>query len=145
MSDDNLDKISIEDAIKLKHELDQQNIRSGGYSAKQIEEMGKLTKEQYAELNRQLIEMEKSWWFFPDYVWFIGIVAVSLCMWYFSYWVVHLAGIIVIIYCVANLAYRAGVSYGYERGLRLDITKNFTKRWATLMMMHSKFLRSTRK
>jgi hypothetical protein len=115
MSEDNSDKMSIKDAIRLKHEL-HQDIRYSGYNAKEIQEMENLTKDQYADLKRQLSEIEKSWWFFPDYVWFTGIVVAGFCIWYFPLRIVHLACLIVIGYCIANLAYRAGVSYGYERG-----------------------------
>jgi hypothetical protein len=115
MCDETSGKMSIEDAIRLKHELNQ-SITYRGYNAKQVQEMENLTKEQYAEVNRQLSEIKKSWWFFPDYVWVIGIVAAGFCTLYFSHWIIHIAGLMAMIYCVAQLGYRAGVSYGYVRG-----------------------------
>lgn len=102
MSDETSDKMRIADAIKL--------------SIEQVEEMEKLTEEQYSEVYRQLSEMKKSWWLFPNYVWVAGIIAAGFCILYFTYWIIHVVGIMVMIYCVAQLCYRAGVSYGYVRG-----------------------------
>jgi len=115
MSDETSGKISIEDAIRLKHDLNQ-NITHGGYSAKQIREMESLTKEQYAEVNRQLAEIKKTWWFFPNYFWAIGILCAGFCILYFSQLLVQVIGLVILLYCTAQFGYRSGVLYGYVRG-----------------------------
>lgn len=115
MSDGGSGKISIEDAIKLKHSLDK-SITYGGYNAKEIKEMRDLTKEQYSEVNRQLSEIRKNWWCLPDYVWIIGIIASVVCLFYFQWVFIHMACVVVLAYCVAQLGYRSGVLYGYVRG-----------------------------
>jgi len=85
-------------------------------SIDQVEEMKKLTDEQYSEVCRQVSEMKEHWWFFPDYVWFVGIIAALFCILYFTNWIILTTGLVVMIYCVSQLGYRAGVSYGYLRG-----------------------------
>ena len=115
MSDETSGKISIEDAIRLKHKLNQA-ITYRGYNAKEVHDMENLTKEQYSEVGRQLSEIKKSWWFFPDYVWVIGIIMGGFCSLYFPQYFLRIVGLVALIYCTAQLAYRSGVSYGYVRG-----------------------------
>ena len=102
MSDEKPDGIGIADVIKL--------------SIDQVEEMKKLTDEQYSEVYRQVSEMKKHWWLLPDYFWFVGIIAALFCVLYFTNWIIHMTGLVVMIYCVLQLGYRAGVSSGYVRG-----------------------------
>jgi hypothetical protein len=115
MADETSGKITVEEAIRLKHDLNQ-GITYGGYNAKEISDMENLTKEQYSEINRQLSEMRKSWWFFPDYVWVIGIIVSGVCFFYFYQSFVRIAAVVVLAYCIGQLAYRSGVLYGYVRG-----------------------------
>lgn len=115
MNEETSSKINIEDAIKLKNQINH-NIKWGGYNARQVREIKDLTNEQYVEVNRQLSEIKKSWWFFPDYVWVIGALVSCICILFYSNFSVHIIGIVVLIYCIAQLAYRSGVSYGYVRG-----------------------------
>lgn len=102
MIDKTPDKPCIADVIKL--------------SIEQVEEMQKLTQEQYEIVSGELAEMGDSWCFFPNYAWIVGIIVAGFCILYFTYWIIHVAGIILMVYCVAQLGYRAGVSYGYVRG-----------------------------
>lgn len=115
MADESSGKITVEEAIRLKHDLNQA-ITYRGHNAKEISDMENLTKEQYSEVNRQLSEIKKSWWFFPDYVWVIGIIIAGFCFFYFYHIAVRIAAVFVVAYCVSQLAYRAGVLYGYVRG-----------------------------
>ena len=115
MTDETSGKITIDEAIRLKHNLNQ-TITHGGYNAKEIHDMEALTKEQYLEVNRQLSEIKKSWWFFPGYVWVIGIILAVFCSLYFSQISIRIAGVVVLAYCIAQLGYRSGLLYGYFRG-----------------------------
>ena len=115
MVDVSLGKIKVEDAIRLKHSLNK-TITYRGHNTKEIRDMENLTKEQYSEVSRQLSEIKKSWWFFPDYVSIILVVVSGLCFFYFYQSFVRVAAMFVIAYCVSQLAYRAGVLYGYVRG-----------------------------
>jgi len=115
MSDDESNKISIEDAIRLKHTLNQ-TITYRGYNAKEVSEIESLTKDQYDEISRQLSEIRKSWWFFPDYVWIIGLIVSGFCSLYFSQYFIRIISLLSLIYCIAQLGYRSGLLYGYVRG-----------------------------
>jgi len=108
-------KFSIKNAIKLKHMLNQR-ITYGRLNARQVEQMVDLTPDQYAEINRQLSVIRKSWYFFPDYVWYVGIL-VSFCCWvFFKRPIVNEIALLAALYCTGQLCYRAGVQYGYIRG-----------------------------
>jgi hypothetical protein len=115
MADETSGKITVEEAIRLKHDLDQV-ITYRKYNAKEISEIENLTKEQHSEVNRQLSEIRKSWWFFPDYVWVMGIIVSGFCFLYFYRNYVRIAAVVVLAYCIGQLAYRSGVLYGYVRG-----------------------------
>ena len=75
-----------------------------------------LKKEQYTELNRQLAEINRSWWLFPNYFWIVGLLIGGICIFYFHQIIIQGIAIIIIIYCVAQIYYRLGVKYGYVRG-----------------------------
>lgn len=115
MNDKKSDELSIEDAIGLINNLNQQ-ITIGGFNAKEISELKNLTKEQYAEVGRQLAGIKKEWWLFPDYIWIIGLIGGFLSILYFQQWIVQIVGLILVLYCTAQLGYRSGVQYGYVRG-----------------------------
>ena len=68
-----------------------------------------LKKEQYKELNRQLTEINKSWWLFPNYFWIIGLLIGGICIFYFDQIIIQGLAIVVIMYCVAQIYYRLGV------------------------------------
>jgi len=116
MNDKASDKISVEDAVRLKHQLNQEITYGGGLNARKIREMEGLSQEQYAEVNKQLSEIKKSWWFFPDYFWIIGLLIGGFCIFYFDKMIVRVIALVVILYCIGSLAYRSGVLYGYVRG-----------------------------
>lgn len=116
MNDELSDKISVKDAMRLKNELNQKITYGGGLNAKQIRDMEGLTQEQSAEVSRQLSEIRKSWWLFPDYVWITGLLVGVSAFFYFHQLIVQIFALAAVLYCTAQLAYRSGLLYGYVRG-----------------------------
>ena len=74
-----------------------------------------MTEEENAELIRQVAEIKESWWFFPNYVFVIGALISIFCVAYFGNIIIQIIGTLVIIYCIGQLNYRAGLIYGYMR------------------------------
>lgn len=116
MDDNTSDTISAEDLIRLKNKLNQDIPYGGGLNAKQVRDLEGLTKEQYAEVNRQLSEIKKSWWFFPTYFLIVGFLIGLICIFYFDKIIVQIIAAIAMIYCAEQLTYRSGLKYGYVRG-----------------------------
>jgi hypothetical protein len=108
-------KIGIKDAIRLKHTLNE-TITYGGLNARQVDEIVNLTPDQRAELNRQLSEIRKTWFFPPDYAWYAGILISGCCWLFFRRPIISEIALLFAIYCTGQLCYRAGVQYGYIRG-----------------------------
>jgi len=117
MTDETSEKITMKEAIRRKHNINKV-LLYGGYNVKEISDMEDLTEEQYSEVNRQLSQIRKHWWLFPDYFWVIGIALSSLCFFYFHQNYVRISAIVVVSYCTSQLAYRAGLLYGYVRGYK---------------------------
>ncbi len=114
MSEDS-DKISVRDAVRLKHEVNK-SIKYGDYNAKEIEELGRLNEEQRARLGAELTNIKKVWWVFPDWFMVVGFVAAVASFFYFESLSARIFSALVSIYCATQFAYRLGVYYGFARG-----------------------------
>lgn len=115
MSEGDSTKISVEDAIRLKQALNM-SIRHGGYSAREIEALERLSGEQRMELAESLSHIKKVWWVFPDWFMAIGFLAAVGSLFYFDGAMARLLAVLLMIYCAAQVAYRWGVYYGFVRG-----------------------------
>ena len=54
------DKITVQDAVRLKHEVNK-SIKYGGYNAREIREFERLNEEQRARLSAELANIKKVW------------------------------------------------------------------------------------
>jgi len=114
MSED-FNKISVQDAVRLKHELNK-SIKYGGYNARDIEELGRLNEEQRARLGAELANIRKVWWVFPDWVMVVGLGVTVGSFFYFESLSARIFSALALIYCATQIAYRRGVYYGFARG-----------------------------
>lgn len=79
------DKVTIEDAIRLKHELNKNiSYGRGGLNARELEEMENMSSEQYSDVRKSLSFVKKEWWFFPNYVWIATILLSCVGLYYFA-------------------------------------------------------------
>jgi len=117
MSEDDSSKISVQDAIRLKHDLNK-SIKYSGYNAKEIKELERLSEEQRAKLNENLSHIRKAWWVFPDWVMAIGFLVAGFSMFYFESVFARLICLLAMIFCATQVAYRMGVYYGFVRGFQ---------------------------
>ena len=85
-----------------------------------------LTDLQSIEVTRQIIEINKSWWFFSNYFWILVMILGGLCIFYYNNILFQSIGFFISLYCVAQLSYRVGFKSGYvkgyESGLQWDKT-----------------------
>jgi hypothetical protein len=109
------DKITVQDAVRLKHEVNR-SIKYGGYNAREIRELERLNEEQRAKLGAELANIKKVWWFFPDWVMAIGSIAAFGSLFYFDGLTARIVFALAAIYCATQVAYRLGVHYGFARG-----------------------------
>lgn len=117
MSEKDSDKISIQDAIRLKHDLNQ-SIQHSGYNVREIQELEHLSQEQIGKLDENLSHIKKVWWAFPDWTMAIGFLVASCSLFYFKSDFAHIFSLFALIYCAAQVAYRQGVYYGFARGFQ---------------------------
>ena len=109
------DKITLQDAVRLKHELNK-SIKYAGYNAGEIRELERLNEEQRARLGVELANIKKVWWFFPDWVLVVGSVAAFGSLFHFDSLPVRIVSALAAIFCTTQVAYRLGVYYGFARG-----------------------------
>lgn len=109
------DKITVEDAVRLKHEVNKA-INYGGYDVREIRELERLNDEQRASLGAELSNIKKVWWFFPDWVMVIGSIAAIGSLFYFDGITARVVSVLVAIYGATQVAYRLGVYSGFARG-----------------------------
>jgi len=109
------DKITVQDAVRLKHEVNK-SIKYSSYNAKEVRELGRLNEEQRVRLGTELTNIRKVWWLFPDWVMVVGSIAASSSLFYFDGVAARIASALAAIYCTTQVAYRLGVYYGFARG-----------------------------
>jgi hypothetical protein len=108
-------KLSIKDAIRLKHETNK-DITYGGLNARQIRELEELSQEQYGDIKEAIVTIKKSWWVFPDYLFWIFMLLGGLGIFIFSNTNIRIIASIIAVYFLTQLYYRKGVYYGFMRG-----------------------------
>ena len=111
MSEDS-NKISVQDAVRLKHEVNK-SIKYGGCNAKEIEEFRRLNEEQRARLGAELTNIKKVWWAFPDWVMLVGFLVAVGSFLYFESLSARIFSALISVYCATQVAYRLGVYYGF--------------------------------
>jgi hypothetical protein len=101
----------------LKHSLNQ-DIAYGksGMNANQIQTMQSINDDSRKQISAELTYISKSWWLFPNWFWVVGLLAGGGVTLYFPQLYALIGGLIVICYCVGQLAYRTGFQYGYIEG-----------------------------
>jgi hypothetical protein len=112
---ENSSKISVQDAVNLKHELNK-SIKYAGYNAIEIRELGRLNEEQQRRLDTELSNIRKVWWLFPDWAMFTGFLVTLGLLFYFESFLARILFVLASIYCATQIAYRLGVYYGFTRG-----------------------------
>jgi len=117
MSEGDPDKIGIQDAFRLKHEVNK-SIKYGGNNALELKDLEDLSDEQRAKLDRYVSLIKKHWWVFPDWVNVIGFIVAGFSLFYFKVPYARLFCLLALIYCASQIAYRKGVYYGYVRGFK---------------------------
>jgi hypothetical protein len=110
-------KITVQDAVRLKHEVNK-SIKYGGYNAREIKELGRLSEEQRTRLGAELANIRKVWWVFPDWLMVVGFLGAVGSFLYFEGLSARIFSALVSIYCVTQVAYRLGVYNGFARGYR---------------------------
>ncbi|MDP1545347.1 MAG: hypothetical protein Q8L87_04935 [Anaerolineales bacterium] len=109
------EKITVQDAVRLKHEINE-SIKYGGYNAREIEELGRLSEEQRTRLGAELANIKKVWWFLPDWVMVIGSIAAISSLFYFDSLTARVVSAFAAICCATQVTYRLGVYFGFARG-----------------------------
>jgi hypothetical protein len=109
------DRITVQDAVRLKHEINK-SIKYGGYNAREIRELERLNDQQRSRLSAELANIKKVWWFFSDWVMVVGAMAAFGSLFYFDGLTARIFCALVAIYCATQVAYRLGVYYGFARG-----------------------------
>ncbi len=110
-------EISIQDAIRLKHDLNN-SIKYGGYNAKEIKDLESLSESERDVLNEHLAHINKVWWFFPDWFMGVGFVVAGFFLFFFQNFPARIFCLVALIYCVTQVAWRLGVYFGYSEGYR---------------------------
>ena len=114
MSEDS-DRISVQDAVRLKHELNK-SINYGGYNARELRELARLNDEQRARLGVELANIKKVWWVFPDWTMLVGLLIAVGLLFYFESLSGRILSALASIYCATQVAYRLGVYHGFAHG-----------------------------
>jgi hypothetical protein len=120
------DAMSVQDAIRLKHGLNK-SIKCHGYDAREIQELKRLTTEQFEELNEGISILRDAWWFFSDRTMVIGFLISGCSLLYFASDIARLFCIVGMIYFATQVSYRYGVWYGYTRGFEYGHEKGVEK------------------
>ena len=109
------EKMSVQDAVRLKHEVNKA-IEYGGHNAREVKELGRLNEEQRARLGAELTNIRKVWWVFPDWLMVAGFFVSVGSFVYFESFSARILSSLVSTYCATQVAYRLGVYYGFARG-----------------------------
>ena len=78
--------------------------------------MQNINADSRKQLRDDLTYIRKSWWLFPNWCWVVGVLAGGGVALYFHQLYALLGSLIVMCYCVGQLAYRTGFQYGYIEG-----------------------------
>ncbi len=116
MADAELPNLTVQEAIKLKHHINQQITYGPGLDARQVRDMERLTPDQHSEMRRQIAAIPRSWWLVPNYVWAGGVIVSLACFLYFRQWISQAAAVLAMVYSVGQLSYRSGLLAGYAEG-----------------------------
>jgi hypothetical protein len=114
MSEEDSDRISVQDAIRRKQDLNKSI--NGGYNAREIEELERLGEEQLATFRKIFSHYKYRLWLLPDWVMAIGFAIAGFSLFYFESLSVRLFCLLAMTYCVTQIAYRLGAYFGFERG-----------------------------
>ena len=117
MSEGDSSKISVQDLIRLKHELNK-SITHAGYNAKEIRELERLNEAQHTTFREELANIKEVWWVFPDWAMVLGFLVAVGSLFYFESLSARLFCALALIYCATQVAYRLGVYYGFGRGFQ---------------------------
>lgn len=84
--------IRIDDAIRLKDEINK-SITYQGFNAKEVEELAKMTAEDYRKIRLKYAEQLKEWTIIPNFIWYaLSIVGILLIFWN-AVWYLKLLGL----------------------------------------------------
>jgi hypothetical protein len=117
MSERDSSEISVQDAIRLKHDLNN-SIKYGGYNANEIKELERLSEKQRAKLNENISHIKRIWWAFPDWVLAIGFLVAGFSLLYFQSFIARIFCLLAMLYCATQVAYRLGVYFGFAEGFQ---------------------------
>ena len=122
------DGIRVDDAIKLKHEINKSiTYESKGFNAKEVEELTNMTSEDYRKIRLKYAEQLKEWTIIPDFIWYaLSIVGILLVFWN-AMWYLKLLGLVCVGYSALQIGSRVGnpegFIIGYEWGLSDGVYK----------------------
>jgi hypothetical protein len=111
------DRISVQDAIRLKHEINK-SIKHGGYSTQEIRELERLNDREHTELAESIKAISKAWFVFPNWVMWGGFLLAGAAALYVESSAGRVVLALTAIFCVGQGAYRLGVYYGFMRGFQ---------------------------
>jgi len=118
--------IRIDDAIRLKDEINK-SITYQGFNAKEVEELAKMTAEDYRKIRLKYGEQLKEWTIIPNFIWYaLSIVGILLIFWN-ALWYLKLLGLASVGYSALQIGSRVGnpegFIIGYEWGLSDGVYK----------------------
>ena len=120
------DAMSVQDAIRLKHDLNE-SIKYLGYDAREIQELKRVTAEQFKLLDESISKLRDAWWFFSDRTMVIGFLVSGCSLLYFASDIARLFCIVGMIYFATQVSYRRGVWYGFIQGFEYGHEKGVEK------------------
>ena len=120
------DTMSVQDAIRLKHDLNK-SIKYLGYDAREIKGLKRVSGEEFKQLYASIPVLREAWWFFSDRTMLIGFLVSGCSLLYFTSDIARLFCIVGMIYFATQVSYRRGVWYGYIQGFTYGHEKGVEK------------------
>lgn len=117
MSEGDSGDIGIQDAIRLKHEMNG-SIKYGGCYAKEITDLAGLDEGGRDSLNKNLAHIKKVWWVFPDWLMSLGFFVAGAFLFFLQSVPARLVCLLALIYFATQFTYRMGIYFGFTEGFR---------------------------
>jgi hypothetical protein len=120
------DGIRIDDAIRLKHEINK-SITYQGFNAKEVEELAKMTSEDYRKIRRKYTEQLKEWTIIPNFIWYAFSIVGILLIFCNVVWYLKLLGLGCVGYSALQIGSRVGNPEGFITGYEWGLSDGVYK------------------
>ena len=108
-------KVRIDDAIRLKHEINK-SITYQGFDAKEVEDLTKMTSEDYRKIRLKYAEQLKESTIIPNFIWYALTIIGIFLIFFSALWYFKLLGLICVGYSSLQIGSRVGNPEGFIIG-----------------------------